>query len=201
MAKVRFEKLPADDQRAFLELAVVEHYRNWLCFDGIERARVDADGGSFDATRLRRIASYYRVSRGIRRSKEHRKAKTDPNAVWLAQRVEGDSQNWPESLGDRADLCKQIAVDAEADQCDGKSRTNGCQASAVTKFMWFLHPDGWTVFDNFAARGLSVDQRKSATDRMVDFYDRLDKRASLPPLAQLTRILRAAPLHRSMENA
>ncbi|MDD2875821.1 MAG: hypothetical protein PHT60_01175 [Acidiphilium sp.] len=41
--------------------------------------------------------------------------------------------------------------------------------SATTKFMWFLKPDNWTVFDRFAANGLGIPQANPQA-RMPNFY-------------------------------
>ena len=41
--------------------------------------------------------------------------------------------------------------------------------------MWFLKPDGWTVFDSFASNGLGIDG-SDPIKRMEDFYKRLNVR-------------------------
>lgn len=130
--------------------AVHEHFVTSLGLDGLERQRLQNGNGQLDAAAIRRIAVEYLVNRGIRRMDDEEVE--DINAAELACLINSLANNWPETLTERFEACAHVARQAAYD-----ALTRGILISAVTKFMWFLQPDGWTMFDNKAAKGLGVN--------------------------------------------
>jgi len=184
MAKIA----PIDDPKTkrgnLLYWAVVEQYRQSLNLDGIAPILIKKNRG-LDERMVRRIALLYNVVRGIKgASDEEKRDKKDPHAKWIAKKCNALSNHWPDSLIDRAEECASIAEKGKGEH------TNGYQASAVTKLMWFLKPDGWTMFDDLAATGIgipkSVSEKKrgkgkkgrvaNSTTRMKAFYRELNRR-------------------------
>lgn len=53
-----------DEAKRLLKWAVVEHYRTWLSFDGVERRRIQEHGNELDRYSVRRIGREYAVTRG-----------------------------------------------------------------------------------------------------------------------------------------
>lgn len=158
-------------RRELLKWAVVEHYRTWRSFDGIQLKRMPPDG--IDAASVRRIAKEYYVNRGILSTKDANGKKIagrDDHADWLAIRLNDEAKNWPGPLNDRATRCAEVAKHASKEK-----HTKGELASAITKLVWFLKPDGWTMFDELAANGLGIPEKRSI-DRMPLFFRALSDR-------------------------
>lgn len=182
-----------EDKAELLYWAVIDQYRQSLSLDGIGLRLVEQNGG-LDVRRLRRIAKTYNVVRGINgATQEEKKRGSDPHAEWFVCELNKLACDWPATLLGRADRCAVLAEKAcGSDQGgkNGQSHTNGYQASAVTKLMWFLKPDDWTMFDDLAATGLGIPKPAFETietngkthrisnsiTRMKAFYKELDRR-------------------------
>ena len=165
------DKLNLRTRRKNLRWAVITYYRGWLEIDGIESARARANGNALDSGAVRRIGKVYSIVRGIRGADtEEKRNGTDKHAEWIADRLNAKALDGRSSLIQRAEICAAIARDA----CS-EGHTNGVQASAMTKLVWFIKPEGWTVFDNLAANGLGIPRYQSI-DRMLAFYRTLTER-------------------------
>jgi hypothetical protein len=156
-------KLNTLDQTATLYWAVVGYARWWLNIDaGLCRMVKDAQG-KLTEDALAAIALQYNVARGL-------PGKERPAQTRAVLDVLNNSANgWPSSTLDRAEHCRMIAERLKMDQL-----THNHQVSGVTKYMWFLRPTGWTVFDRFAADGMGVPASLPATERMLRFYAAID---------------------------
>ena len=146
-------------------LAVIEHHRWWIAGDGIHLARIkNAADQKLPVDVAKRIAHEYGVIRNIGTHVE----KNDGKA--LARLVkEINNANWPHGLVNRANLCLEIAK-AHKIARKGSAKKVHTPNSAVTKLMWFLHPKGWTMFDQYARIGLIGDK-----NCLFSFYKRLEK--------------------------
>lgn len=141
--------------------ATLAYARWWLAVDGPFLAAIDA--GGFTPKLLRRVAIRYNVNRGIPQT-----GATDSKAISVIKLLNEAAQDWPDGLNLRAEKCLALAEKAL-----GRHDTGTLQVSGMSKFMWFVKPDGWTVFDSFARKGLAV----SGNDRralFLNFYKTLE---------------------------
>lgn len=169
------DDLCTSDRRRLLYWAVIEHYRTWFCFDGVELALIKCANGELDRFSVRRIGDEYSVSRNIPRIKDD-KGKVidarDEHAKWIADKING-IQKKPASLTELSGICKDIANDA-GERWKAKDKKM-IPASGVSKLIWFRRPDGWSMFDNIAATGLGIPKSHSI-ERMLAFYKELSDR-------------------------
>ncbi|WP_169559828.1 hypothetical protein [Sneathiella chinensis] len=150
---------------------MVEHYRQWICYDGIVFEQIREEN-KLSRKNLRQIARRYEVGRGITGATDKQKKNgQDPHADWLASELNSISQGWPDTLKARAEKCAEIA---ECAKTNGHSKY--LPASAITKLIWFIQPDGWTMFDNLAALGLRSRNTGNSVIRMKAFYKELAER-------------------------
>jgi hypothetical protein len=154
----------ATEQRNDLYWAVVEHVRTWLRDDGPFIQEIKRGNGALNGRTLRRIATTYKVSRGIPRGG----ADGDTHAEALARLI--NDTNWPSELVPRAKVCANLAREANE-----KRYTHGIQTSAITKFSWFAQPLGWTPYDTFTARAMGFRGARAVCS-MVSFYAELQQR-------------------------
>ena len=154
----------ATEQRNDLYWAVVEHVRTWLRDDGPFIQEIKRGNGALNGRTLRRIATTYKVSRGIPRGG----ADGDTHAEALARLI--NDTNWPSELVPRAKVCANLAREANE-----KRYTHGIQTSAITKFSWFAQPLGWTPYDTFTARAMGFRGARTVCS-MVSFYAELQQR-------------------------
>ena len=66
--------------------------------------------------------------------------------------------------------------------------------SGATKWMWFLRPDGWTLYDNLAAKGLGIHHADTVT-RGVRYYERLDELGFPVYAREISTALQQHPVH------
>ena len=85
--------------------------------------------------------------------------------------------SWPAGLRDRHQFCESLAKDWHAIEATRKH-----QISAATKIMWFLRPDGWTMFDSYAAKGMGVSSAGH-------FYAALDSNGFSTAVDQLGAVI------------
>ncbi len=160
------------------------YLRWWMATDGVylELARA-----GMTPALLRRISDNYGVVRGIKKKEPPTKAdarqfpglQNDRSAEILCKLLEPVSQpEWPSDLAGKAEACRKImdnalkariAVGISRGKRKGEPRD---LVSAITKLVWFIHPEGWTVFDDYAATGLGLP-KGNARNRMRAFYDEL----------------------------
>lgn len=104
-------------------------------------------GGQLDAVLLSAILTRYSVQRGFPSLAKDKK-RLEEVAGLLNERL----ARVPKGLWERYQDCQGIASDLKTEGFT----PNGVQISAVTKLSWFMQPEGWTVFDSLARKGLGV---------------------------------------------
>ena len=147
--------------------ATLAYARWWMAIDAPFIGALKAQNG-FTVPLLRRVAVRYNVNRGILQADDG----SDSGANGIVGLIHDASRagNWPSSLLERAATCLRIAQEAQS-----HGHTATLQVSGISKFMWFLNPQGWTLFDRFASAGMNVPSYWSRKDQFVAFYERLDE--------------------------
>lgn len=148
--------------------AVVLRHRWWTHIDNPEATLLKANGRRFTSHQVVRIARAYGVRRGLNLSKAGATGE-------LAGRLSEIFSEFSGSLTDRSSLLEGIADEI-------KEFTHNRQISAVSKFAWFVHPDGWTMYDSRARRALRVSNHG-------DFYSKLDKLDFVGTCAKIEAVL------------
>lgn len=143
--------------------AVVGYARWWLNIDAGLCKLIGNSEGKLDAETLASIALQYNVARGL----PGRNRPVETQAI--LDILNHAAAHWPSSMKDRAHHCGEITATLQSAKL-----TRNNHVSGVTKYMWFLSPAGWTVFDRFAADGMQVPSNLTALDRMKRFYAALD---------------------------
>jgi hypothetical protein len=148
--------------------ATIRYYRQWLSFDGVWLEFVKHN--RLNETAFTSIVREYGVARCL-------PAKNATRAG-VVKELNDIGCSWPSSLLKRHASCEKLAdskkglfiIPKRQDGSDGEERFAG---SLVTKLMWFIRPDGWTVFDGFAANGLACT-RPDSREKMKQFYAKLE---------------------------
>lgn len=161
-------------QRSRAFNAVLEHHRCWVSSDGACFDLVRSAG--LTPTIAYTIAQDYGVARNIGKRERVAALADDISSV-----TDG---SWNVSLADREAICRNIGT---SHQENGGSLH--LPISGVTKLMWFLRPDGWTMYDSFARKGL-VGASKGAPA----FYKKLDECGFVEFAAAITKKCRALGL-------
>jgi hypothetical protein len=145
--------------------STIAYLRVWWASDGVRLAAIRA-AGRITPEMLRDLGTEYNVNRSITRPDKNKGA-PDVNAQAVCDLLEQQIPHWPADLKNRIIFCKEIinaikkVTHEEGDEL----------ASATTKFIWFLRPDRWTIFDKFAAKGIRVPTRhEKASIKMGHFY-------------------------------
>lgn len=150
--------MPGDQIRqthVLLRSAVIEHLFQWWARDGLLHRRLRLPDGRISSVILRQIARAYGVSRGILEGQEEA----------VGELVLSRLNDWPNDLVGRAKLVRSIAEEA-------KDRfTRGLCLSAFSKLVWFVRPEGWTLYDSYARAGLNAPRHGDDFD---SFYHRLE---------------------------
>lgn len=163
--------MTAEPSRAFN--AVLEHHRCWVFNDGAYLSMVREVGLTSDIAG--KIAHEYQVIRNI--GKEHLVAKLA--AVLAAV----SDEEWGTSLSERRAICQKLG---ESHQSGGGYHNPW---SGITKLMWFLRPEGWTMYDSLACKGLVGANKGSFA-----FYEKLDDCGFIECAATITNECRALDL-------
>jgi hypothetical protein len=167
--------------------ATLAYARWWLAVDGPFLGAVAADGG-FTEPLLRRVAVRYNVNRGLLQPEDQQEGE-DVSATGMIGLLREAAAAWPASLQERADLCIEKA---EAAQSVGW--TDKLQVSGVSKFIWFLKPERWTLFDRFAAKGMGVPAHWNRRRQFEAFYKALDKGEFNEVVARIEPVVAASAL-------
>ena len=148
-------EIPATWGEARVFWSTIGYLRAWWGTDGPRLSLIRSAGG-ITTEMLRSIAVEYNVNRLILRQEKAtagvaQKARQagDKSAIRMCDILVEACVTWPTGLVERAKICAGIAEKARKQDVAKKNL-----ASAWTKFMWFLKPDGWTVYDRFARGGL-----------------------------------------------
>jgi hypothetical protein len=153
--------------------AILAHHRWWCSFDFVEQCGALAAKGPLPASTIRRVARAYGIS-GIRKS--------DDVAYEYGRLVFNLAERWPASLGERAEECIVLAKTAQG------HLTRGLQLSSASKFIWFLHPRDWTMYDSSARIGLGIGGSPNETTFRA-FYQELSDRKFAAEVDRLRKIL------------
>ena len=150
--------------------STIAYTRAWWATDGVLLARIQNHGMTPEI--LRSIGTEYNVNRSFKREDKQRRAQ-DTTAIDVCKILRDECLFWPADLPGRAAVCCRIVKRMRL-----LSSVDDDLVSAATKFMWFLRPKGWTMFDRFAAAGMRVPgqsggEKLSGPDRMACFYQRL----------------------------
>ncbi len=148
--------MDASEQRALD--AICQAYWWYKTFDEIELLRLN--NGPMTADAARRIAKIYSVARNIPQNPPDLNV---ANYSQVAAALNALSNAWPNTLVGRAEACDAAA---------GALQFPAIPRSAFSKLMWFLKPEGWTLFDSYAARGAGIGGIPGAVS-FVQFYTRL----------------------------
>lgn len=166
--------MTAERSRAFN--AVLEHHRCWVFNDGACLRSVDSDGLAPPIAYT--IAKYYGVARNIGNRERVAELAGAISAV--------TDEEWQGSLVSREKLCRNLG---EAHKKGAKGKKHHLPISGITKLMWFLRPDGWTMFDSLACKGLVGANKGSFA-----FYEKLDQCGFIECAATITNECRALDL-------
>lgn len=150
-------------------LGVVEHHRNWFVTDGIHRAFIE-DEKKIPMPVAERIVKEYGVRRTIG---------NDEALKVLVDAI--NEEEWPEGLIQRAHICIKIAKDHK-DYRKEKTKPHA-PVSGVSKLIWFLYPNQWTMFDRYARIGLTGNKNSPSL-----FYETLYNRGFNHHCTSITNI-------------
>jgi hypothetical protein len=164
-----------------LPTAFIAYCRQWYGFDG-PYLNLITSAGKIESRWVRPIATEYKVNRGIVRDVAE-VGQNENNSCRFARVLNESHVDWPAGLGEQAEKCIEIA-----ETWHNGRIVHGLQLAAATKFMWFLKPRHWTVYDRFAARGLGM-KGTSSRDRMRKFYKVLELRGFRDACDSISEIL------------
>ena len=162
-----FEKIARNKEYRLAYWATIENYRWWLANDQIYLQLI-AERGKFSANIVRTIAKAYGVNRGIPSSEDK---KADETAAKIADVLNNFDVAAFGRLGlsDKVKLFRET-IEAMPMNQDGKARKNTTFVSGTSKLIWFLAPDGWTMFDRLAADGIGIAKSGSSMARAEKYY-------------------------------
>jgi hypothetical protein len=163
----------------FALLAVIDAYKWWISSDfGFLRltGAIDDQGNpsepgvsAISKTSLRRIALAYSVSRNI---------PSDEIDSQGQQVVDLFMTSPPPEINSEDLLTRANALAAQSKKMPMfVTLRNGSQsrrqlASALSKLSWFIHPQGWTIFDKYVGAAV-IGQGGSGLAQMSAFYEKL----------------------------
>jgi hypothetical protein len=188
--------------------ATIEYHRFWLSVDQ-PRLEILRQKGEMTPVLLRDIAREYRVSRSLKKADKN--SLSDGPAEAVCRILKKESVSWNDDLSCRKKSCLEIIekmrpfASKAANSDDGADERN--PVSAATKFIWFMKPVGWTIFDKYAATGIGIPETgRTALERMDEFYTALEYEG-FPDLvgeiqsfiSQEARSLRGLPAERILD--
>ena len=146
--------------------ALLIRHRWWTYLDAPESKLLQLNNNRFTANAVMRISKAYGVRRGLKLPGDSAKEK-------LAELLSDELREFPGGMQERADRLGEIAAAID-------DYTHGSQISAVSKFAWFLWPDGWTMYDSRARKALRARDHTHFYRKLedLDFYgtvSRLDE--------------------------
>ena len=174
-------------QQRPLYWSTIAYLRAWWATDGVRLAVIRKHG--MWPEMLRSLGAEYNVNRSIVRT-DKAKGIEDTSAKAICDILHRAGDRWPAELLDRAQACEGIAFQMRS--YTGETEKN--LVSAATKFMWFLKPDGWTVFDSFAAAGMGVKAHLPRLEQLRNFYAQLNAAGFGPLAVEMEVIIRRSTL-------
>lgn len=158
-------------------LALAGYWFFWLTFDGPTLKKMEGKGGKLTGDLARKISVRYSTHRTFRKSSANKNEKWDA----IAGAITALSQEMTGSLTDKAERCRACAEELGAN-------TSAIPYSGVTKLVWFLKPERWTIYDRFVANALAPPGTYGA-ERFSKFYQALE-----PSFDRVTEAI-AEPVH------
>jgi|GEM_PF-6405540 hypothetical protein len=171
------DKLSPGQRRCLLFWAVIERYFAVRLNDEDILRSIETNGG-MDKDVVRDIFNKYSLNRSVGKNKELQNANK-----FCGEVNKFCNHNWPDKI-----VCRAMRCAGMARRLKKSCPLRGEPASAVTKLVWFLKPQGWTIFDSYATAALGVGGSPS-TRQMVDFYRQLDRRGFIGQADGITEIL------------
>ncbi|TAY13746.1 hypothetical protein [Rhizobium leguminosarum] len=163
----------------FALLAVIDAYKWWISSDyGFLRltGAIDDQGNPSEPgvsaicnTSLRRIAQAYSVSRNIPSDELDSQAQQVVDLFMKSPPPEIDSVDLLTRAKALAALSKKTPMLVTLKN-GGQSERQ--LASALSKLSWFIHPQGWTIFDKYVGAAV-IGQDGSGLAQMSAFYQKL----------------------------
>jgi hypothetical protein len=161
--------------------AVIEHVQGMIGNDGEYRRQI-GESCRFPDGLATRIAQDFGVIRNIQPVNSDKTSGIDH----LVAELHALADTWPTTLQERAKMCCAIATrhrcaqkkhkaqQPKEDERDRKKGGDGSMApySGITKLMWFLRPEGWTMFDSLAQSGLSG--QGTSEKNVIKFFKALE---------------------------
>ncbi|MDF2367236.1 hypothetical protein [Sneathiella sp.] len=171
--KAKIDTLTLDERKKILTASVFEHYRWYLADDFISEEKVRLNKGKLTPELLTSIGRRYEVGRNL-------KTGENDNPQRIAKELNEVVNNWPKELVERANRCVEIANilrEKGLTPAHGQNSTPGTPLSAVTKLVWFIKPDSWTLYDELASKAVLTRKRNGDTDsKMIRYYKILSSR-------------------------
>lgn len=164
-----------------LKIATIERVRWWLAVDAPLLRQVRENNRCLTADTLHRIVKFYGVRRTLGRHE---------NSCKIASLINQAAGEWPSTLQERAESCISLA-----EQLSEFTSTQRAPYSAVTKLMWFRHPNSWTVFDSYAAQALGIRPGPRTGERLKRFYQELHHRGFDEAIAAVDDVLQGTIWH------
>jgi hypothetical protein len=152
-------------------VALAEHARTFVCDDKpiLDALAVDSNGQRvMDAAALQWISRQFRLeshSYWVEGKSSKAIIENTQNYVSELNRFVLD---WPQSFLDRASKCAELSRWAA-----GHGITKNLKTSAASKFLWFVRPEGWIMYDRYVKAALK-GQGKDSADTMVNCFKELD---------------------------
>ena len=155
---------PCDEWRERpLYWSTIGYLRTWWATDGAWVSLIEREGGMTPEL-LSAIAKEYFIHRNIAGGVQEGAS----NITNICGMLNCNSRKWlSSSLLKRAELCHILTTKLKC-----KKYTRSREFSAVSKFMWFIKPYGWTMYDSYASLGLNIDRSENA-DKFECFYKKL----------------------------
>jgi hypothetical protein len=176
-----FEK---DWKDAELYWSVIKYTRAWWATDG---ARFDVMGTEkkLNVHLIRSIATEYNVVRSLPGSYKASNGKdkiefteeSDQVASKIVSVLDDSLVNWRGDLSAKAEICIEIckALRVKLPGPYNVAPFYNNALSATSKFVWFLQPKEWTMYDSYACSGLFGKKLPTNEKTFQDFYCTLQK--------------------------
>lgn len=143
-------------------------YQWWLNCDAYFVAGLQ-NNTKLDGTWIREIGSYYGVNRTVPTDKEGAFSK------FILQSGQSSDMEIDKRAVHLTHSLQQAELLAHKGE-NGRKQDSRIPASAATKVSWFVWPQGWTMYDSYAARGVLGTRGSVGTARMERFYAALAHR-------------------------
>lgn len=172
------------DVRTALRIAILEHYRCYHDHDRFILEMLYKHGGEKPVLSLK---AFYFISIIYGLKPPVVKGEGGRVIQYTQAYIDGLNElasRWPSTLKGRSRQCKLFVCRAVS-----KKHTSNNQASAATKFLWFLRPHGWTMFDSLAKNALRISPGR-ADEEMRAFFLKLIDLKFVGAAACLSEILR-----------